>query len=65
MLVEGLEYPTGMWVAGGTIYLTETAGRNTTFGGKVQLDRYDIAGGTLELLLDHPSNSDALVAAKD
>ena len=59
-LVTGLEYPTGLAVAGGTVYLTETAGRNTGFGGKVQLDEYVVSTGAFSLLLDHPANSDAL-----
>lgn len=59
--MEGLEYPAGLWVAGGVVYLTETAGRNTIFGGKVQLDKYIVAGGALSVMLNQPANSDAIV----
>jgi sugar lactone lactonase YvrE len=64
-LASSLEYPKAMWLADGSIYLTETAARNTTFGGALRLDRYDLAAGQLKLVLDHPTNSDALVAAAD
>ena len=60
-LLTGLEYPKGLWVRDGRVYLTETAGRNTTFGGKVRLLRYDVASGQLEELINNPENSDAVV----
>ena len=60
-LLRGLHYPKGLWVDGGTIYLTETAGRNTTFGGNVRLVRYDLELKVPQTLVDHPVNSDAVV----
>jgi hypothetical protein len=64
-LLSNLEFPKGMWVHEGTIYLTETAGRNTTFGGKVQLDEYDIASGQLTVVKHDLDNCDAVVVASD
>jgi hypothetical protein len=64
-LATNLEYPTGLWIAGDTVYLTETAGRNTVFGGKVALDGYDLDSGELSLIVDSPENSDAVVVASD
>ncbi|HVO77095.1 MAG TPA: hypothetical protein VMT60_03835 [Candidatus Bathyarchaeia archaeon] len=60
-LLTGLEYPKGLWIAGGKVYFTETAGRNTTYGGKVALSTYDIATGATALIIDNPANSDAVV----
>lgn len=64
-LVPGLEYPTGLWVRDGLVYVTETAGRNTSFGGKIRLLRYDVKTGQMQELLNNPENSDAVVAASD
>jgi hypothetical protein len=63
-LARGLEYPKGLWIAGGSVYLTETAGHNTTFGGKVRLLQYTTAAGLVELI-NNPRNSDAVVVGND
>jgi len=60
-LASNLEYPKGLWLAGGSAYLTETAGRNTTFGGRVRLARVDLGTRLLTPLVDSPVNSDAVV----
>ena len=64
-LLTGLEYPKGLWVNGNKVYLTETAGRNTSYGGKISLDQYDIPTAVKTILVDHPVNSDAVVVASD
>ncbi|MBN1504704.1 MAG: hypothetical protein JW952_06575 [Candidatus Eisenbacteria bacterium] len=64
-LLTGLEYPTGLWVKDGKVYFTETAGRNTGFGGKIALTVYDVGSGDTTLLADDPVNSDAVVVASD
>jgi sugar lactone lactonase YvrE len=64
-LVTNLQYPQGLWPFGGSLYLTETAGRSTAFGGNVRLSRYDRATDELVLLLDNPENPDAVVVAAD
>jgi hypothetical protein len=64
-LISGLEYPTGLWIKDGSVYLTETAGRNTTFGGKIDLLRYDVTTKQTQVLLNHPANSDAVVVTSD
>ena len=65
VLLTGLEYPRGLWAKGNTVYLTETAGRNTGYGGKICLDTYDISTGQKTTVLNNPENSDAVVAASD
>ena len=59
-LLGGLEYPKGLWIAGGKVYFTETNGRYTT-GGKVDLSEYDLATSTKTLIIDNPENYDAVV----
>ncbi len=60
-LLGGLEYPKGLWIAGGKVYFTETNGRYTTYGGKVDLSEYDLATSAKTLIIDNPENSDAVV----
>ncbi|HEY8131519.1 MAG TPA: hypothetical protein VII12_06470 [Thermoanaerobaculia bacterium] len=62
-LAGGLQYPKGLFIQGGQAYLTETAGRNTSFGGKVSLDKVDLGSGAVTTLIDNPRNSDALVVS--
>jgi hypothetical protein len=62
-LATGLEYPKGLWPKGELVYFTETAGRNTIYGGKVRLDAYDIPGGVLSVVVDNPMNAEAVVVA--
>jgi hypothetical protein len=64
-LLTGLEYPKGIWLKDGSVYITETAGRNTSFGGNVSLLRYDVGTGQLTPLVDNPVNSDAVAVAGD
>jgi len=64
-LLTGLEYPKGLWVEDGKVWLTETAGRNTAFGGKVCLDQYDVATGRKTVLVNNPRASDAVVVASN
>jgi hypothetical protein len=60
-LASGLHFPRGMWIRGGFVYFTETAGRNTSFGGNVRLLRFNLATGGLEPLVNNPVNSDGVV----
>ncbi len=64
-LLTNLEFPKGMWIRNGKIYITETAGVNSGFGGRVQLDEYDIVTGQLTVLKHGLVNCDALVVASD
>ena len=64
-LLTNLEYPTSLWVKGDKVYLTETAGRNTVWGGKICLDQYDVVTGEKSVLIDNPLCSDAVVVASD
>lgn len=64
-LLSNLEYPSGLYVSGNYIYLTETAGFNTGYGGKNCLDKYDMIANQKTLLLDHPICSNAVVVASD
>ncbi|MBO3753767.1 MAG: carboxypeptidase regulatory-like domain-containing protein [Candidatus Brockarchaeota archaeon] len=64
-LLTGLEYPRGLWVKDGRIWLTETAGRNTPYGGKVCLAQYDIATGRKTVLVDNPRACDAVAVASN
>ncbi len=64
-LLENLEHPSSMWVKGDKLYFTETAGRNTSYGGKVQLNRFGLTTGTKDLIVDNPENSDAVVVASN
>lgn len=60
LLAAGLHYPKGMWIGSdGSVYITETGGRNTSFDSRNRVSRY--AGGQLLTLLDEPVNSDAVV----
>jgi hypothetical protein len=64
-LLTNLEYPLGLWVKGDHVYLTETAGRNTAYGGKNCLDDYDVVSGVKSLLVDNPENPGSVVVASD
>jgi len=64
-LLMNLEYPKGLWTKGDKLFLTETAGRNTTWGGKFCLDKYDITTGQKTALVNNPENADAVVVASD
>lgn len=64
-LLTNLEYPRGLWVKQNVVYLTETAGRNSPFGGKVSLDKYDVATEEKTVLINNPQNVDAVVVAND
>jgi hypothetical protein len=64
-LQTGLQYPLGLWVAGGRVYLTETADHNTSFGGRRRLSRLVLDGGAFETLMDNPVNSDAVAVTGD
>lgn len=64
-LLSNLEFPKGMWLQGGKIYFTETAGVNTTFGGRVRLSAYDIATGQVTVIKHDMVNCDAVVVASD
>ena len=65
-VLRGLEYPTGLWLSGSDAYLTETAGRNTSFGGKITLLHWTPdGGGSVFTLLNNPVNSDAVVLDSD
>ncbi|MEM2945615.1 MAG: carboxypeptidase-like regulatory domain-containing protein [Thermoproteota archaeon] len=64
-LLTGLEYPCGLWVKGGKIWLTETAGYNTPYGGKVCLAQYDVATERKTVLVNNPRASDAVVVASN
>ena len=65
ILASNLQGPNSLWVQHNKVYLTETAGRNTSFGGNVCLDLYDPATQKLMVLYDHPINSDAVVVTLD
>lgn len=65
VLLNDLEYPTGLFWAEGKLYFTETAERNTTFGGNLTLNAYDLNSNNLTILKDKPQNSDALVAVNN
>lgn len=62
-LITGLEGANSLWIHNDYIYLTETAGRNTSFGGKISLDRYDIQTGQNQQLTNNPENSEAVVVS--
>jgi parallel beta-helix repeat protein len=64
-LLTNLEYPTGLWIKDGNVFLTETAGRNTAYGGKICLDKYNILTGQKTMLVNQPECSDAVVVASD
>jgi len=64
-LLTDLEYPVSLWVKDGQVYLLENAGRDTVFGGNVCLDKYDIATGTKTVLVNNPSNAEAVAVASD
>jgi hypothetical protein len=57
-LLDHLEYPYGIAVHDGYVYMTETRGRNTTFqGGAIRLIRYDPRTGERVTIADHPTPS--------
>jgi len=60
-LLTNLEYPTGLWIKGNNLFLTEAAGRDTSYGGKVSLDKYDISLGQMTTLVNNPVNFEAVV----
>ena len=64
-LLTNLEYPKGLWIKGNAVYLTETAGRNTSYGGKICLVKYNLANSQKTVLVNNPVNSDAVVLAND
>jgi len=64
-VLTGLEYPKGLWISHFDAYLTETAGHNTTFGGKTTLLHWTPDGRILQTLLTNPVNSDAVVVTED
>jgi hypothetical protein len=64
-LLANLEYPSGLWIKNNRVYITETNGRNTGYGGKICLDLYNAATGQKTVLVDHPNCSDAVVVARD
>lgn len=64
-LLTNLEYPTGLWIKGNNIYLTETAARNTSFGGKLCLNKFDLTNNQKTILLNNPMCSDAVVVTND
>lgn len=64
-LLTNLEYPKGLWVKGNKIYLTETNGRNTIYGGKICLSQYDTITNQTTLLVNNPLASDAVVVSSD
>jgi outer membrane protein assembly factor BamB len=64
-LLTNLEYPKGLWVKGDNVFLTETSGRNTIYGGKICLEKYDVLSGQKTVLVNHPNCSDAVVVAND
>ncbi|MCP4291399.1 MAG: hypothetical protein GY780_06140 [bacterium] len=65
VLSDNLEYPKGLFVDGNRVYFTETAGRNTSFGGKIRLSYYDLDLNTTNMVADNPTNSDAIVVASN
>jgi len=64
-VLTGLEYPLGLWISHFDAYLTETAGHNTSFGGKTTLLHWTPDGGILQTLLTNPVNSNAVVVTED
>lgn len=64
-LETDLEYPEALWLDTDYIYLTESAGKNTAFGGIVRLSRYDRATGELMTLVDNPETPESVVVAQD
>ncbi len=62
-LLVGLECPKGLWASGNVVYFTETAGRNTPYGGAVRLDSYDLSSGVKRVVTENPANCDAVVVA--
>jgi len=61
IVVDNLEYPTALFLDKGKLYFTETAGRSTSFGGKITLKYYDLQTRQTVLLKDRPDNSNAMV----
>ena len=60
-LLTNLEYPKGLWIEEDAVYLTETAQRNTVFGGKLCLDLFNITTGQKTILVNDPIASDAAI----
>jgi len=65
VLLTGLEYPKGLWIKGNEIFFTETAGRLTSYGGKIRLCKYNVLTHQKAVLVHRPRNSDAVVVASD
>ncbi|MEM2087514.1 MAG: hypothetical protein QXF52_02415 [Thermoproteota archaeon] len=63
-LLTGLEYPCGLWVKEGKIWLVE-AGGHTSYGGKLCLAQYDTATGQKTVLVNNPMACEAVVVASD
>lgn len=64
-LVTNLELPESIWVKGPYVYVLENAGRDTVYGGKICLDRYDVIAGEKTVLVNNPQNSRAVAVASD
>lgn len=61
VLLNNLEYPKALFWTEGNLYYTETAARNTSYGGKLTLNDYNLLTNNLTVLKESPQNSDALV----
>ncbi|HSQ63829.1 MAG TPA: hypothetical protein VLM85_11470 [Polyangiaceae bacterium] len=64
-LLGNLQYPSGLWLWGNVVYYTETAARNTTFGGALRLSSYDVPSMQSSVIVNDPMNSDAVVVASN
>jgi len=64
-LLHNLEYPLALFIDGGSLYFTETASRNTFFGGKLTLNSYNLATNQKTVLKNNPINSEALVVVNN
>jgi hypothetical protein len=64
-LLSNLNYPTGLWVKDNLVYYSETAARNTSFGGALRVSSYDVQTKQTSVIIDNPMNSDAIVVASD
>jgi len=64
-LVADLEFPESIWVKGPYVYILENAGRDTIYGGKICLDRYDVIAGENTVLVNNSQNSRTVAVASD
>jgi hypothetical protein len=64
-LASNLQAPNSLWFQQNNVYFTETAGRNTSFGGNIRLQVYDVVTKQRTVLEDHPVNSDAVVVGSN